>query len=116
MAKIVSLVRAGIEPPPGTDPVDGHIPSSMEDYIRANNAHLQVILKNQAEITTMLTGIAAYVVSTVGMSVYPDDEKARERHTTKCRELDELMRAATHSAYKLDVHKHYLEVLLEKHV
>lgn len=90
------------------------IPNNMEEFVRANNAHLQVILKNQATILTHLFNLNDLVQVLYVRDKYPGLPETQEAECKVRNNITETMINTTLSMIKLDVQQIYLQLSLEK--
>lgn len=89
-------------------------PKNIEDYIRANNAHLQVLLKNQAKMMAMINDIHVYILNR-SAELAADDEAGRKQYTAAKEALTKQIEKVGLKMSKADVHQIYLQILMEKY-
>lgn len=90
------------------------LPKNLEEYIMANNAHLQVLLEAMAKTMADITEIKGAIESWVSNELYADPKRAytyREQMRAETKILGEVQ----HQALKLQVHMKYLELAIAKY-
>lgn len=90
------------------------IPNNMEEFIRANNATLQVILKQQGTILTQLSNIHSMMQVLFVRNIFPDQPETQASEIKRRNALTESMVSITDRMLRVDVHQIYLQLSLEK--
>ncbi len=89
-------------------------PKSLGEIILANNAHLKVILDNQAEIYSMMYELLSDRVVANAIDVHPDSTTEQKRYIKSKEDARNLFTHTKALQDRLHVHKQYLEVLVDK--